>query len=457
MSRIPLPLCAACGLASSLLLLCGCAGNGSAAQASRDPESRIISPGAFPSVAGAGSSASAPAGSLASAVATAKPQATAAAVEAPVAPVPSTRASQVVASPPSTSPASRPTTQPARDPRIAEAIRKGVAYLVANQNADGSWGKATETRGFEVVASVPGSHDGFRVATTALAVMALREAGESYAHDKGLHYLIEHGESRRGDGQLLYNVWAHTYALQALAIEMQVNPDASLKPAMKKAAEYQLERLVRYETVTGGWNYYDFDVQARTPAMESTSFNAAAGLVALWQAKHAGIDVPDALVRHAFNRLEEMRTPMGSYLYSADMRFHPRFEANKMRGSLGRAQSCNYALWTWDSKKVGKAQVVEGLDWFFKDHAFIEMGRQRQYPHEAWYKTAPYYYYFGHYYAGLLLEKLGPEGKQKYGKQLAEVVVPHQEADGSWWDYAMWGYHKPYGTAFAVMTLLRCE
>jgi len=37
------------------------------------------------------------------------------------------------------------------------------------------------------------------------------------------------------------------------------------------------------------------------------------------------------------------------------------------------------------------------------------------------------------------------------------VVVPHQEADGSWWDYAMWGYHKPYGTAFAVMTLLRCE
>jgi hypothetical protein len=58
----------------------------------------------------------------------------------------------------------------------------------------------------------------------------------------------------------------------------------------------------------------------------------------------------------------------------------------------------------------------------------------------------------------LLLEKLGDvEGKQKYGSQLADVVVPHQEADGSWWDYAMWGYHKPYGTAFAVMTLLRCE
>ncbi len=149
---------------------------------------------------------------------------------------------------------------------------------------------------------------------------------------------------------------------------------------------------------------------------------------------------------------------MGSYLYSGDWRFQPRFEANKMRGSLGRTQSCNYALWLWDSKKVGKQQVTEGLDWFFKEHEFIEMGRRRQYPHEAWYKTAPYYYYFGHYYAGLLLEKLGDdEGKRKYGKQLADVIVPHQEEDGSWWDYAMWGYHKPYGTAFAVMTLLRCE
>jgi hypothetical protein len=351
--------------------------------------------------------------------------------------------------------ASRPTTK--RDPRIAEAIRKGIAYLVANQQPNGSWGKATETRGYEVVAMVPGTHDGFRVATTALAVMALREVGEKTAHDKGLRYLIEHGEARRDDGALLYNVWAHKYALQALSIEIQVNPDRSLVPQLRKAAEYQMDRLKRYETWTGGWNYYDFDAQTQSPSMEGTSFGTAAGLVALWEAKRAGLEVPEKMLARAIRRLEEMRTPTGSYLYSGDMRFYPRFEANKMRGSLGRAQSANYALWLWGSKKVGKAQALDGLDWFFRDHAFIEMGRQRQYPHEAWYKTAPYYYYFGHYYTGLLLEKLGEEGKRKYGKQLADVVLPHQEPDGSWWDYAMWGYHKPYGTAFAVMTLLRCE
>ena len=100
-----------------------------------------------------------------------------------------------------------------------------------------------------------------------------------------------------------------------------------------------------------------------------------------------------------------------------------------------------------------------GLDQFFDEHEFIEMGRKRQMPHEAWYQTAPYYYYFGHYYAARLVEKLEKlEDRRAYGAKLAEVgILGKQDADGSWWDFAMWDYHKPYGTAFAIMTLLRCE
>jgi hypothetical protein len=36
-------------------------------------------------------------------------------------------------------------------------------------------------------------------------------------------------------------------------------------------------------------------------------------------------------------------------------------------------------------------------------------------------------------------------------------VLPHQEPDGSWWDFHLYDYGKPWGTAFAVMTLLRCR
>ena len=352
--------------------------------------------------------------------------------------------------------ATRPATKAASP--YADSIRRGVQYLVSTQQPDGSWGTGLETRGYEVYHSVPGTHDGMRVATTALCVMALREAGEKSASARGLKYLVEHGEARRDHGALIYNIWAHQYALQALSQELQLKPDQRAQPAdkLRKAAEWQLDRLVRYEVYLGGWNYYDFEGATQRPSMEATSFGTAAGLVALWEAKKAGIDVPEKLVGRAFRRLEEMRLPNGAYLYSGDMRFVPRHPANFVRGSVGRTQACNDALWLFESKKVGEAQVRDGLDMFFREHVYIDMGRKRQYPHESWYMTAPYYYYFGHYYAGRLIERLGPEAKQKYGPQLAETIVPHQEPDGSWWDYAMWDYHKPYGTAFSVMTLLRC-
>jgi hypothetical protein len=354
-------------------------------------------------------------------------------------------------------PARTAATKPASP--YADSIRRGVAYLVSTQQPDGSWGTGLETRGYEVYHSVPGTHDGMRVATTALCVMALREAGEKAAHDKGLKYLVAHGEARRDHAALLYNIWAHQYALQALSLELQLEPEQQAVPAdqIRKAAEWQLDRLVRYEVYLGGWNYYDFESHTQRPSMEATSFGTASGLVALWEAKRAGIDVPDKLIGRAFRRLEEMRLPNGAYLYSGDMRFIPRHPANFVRGSVGRTQACNDALWLLGSKKVGEAEVRDGLEMFFREHVYIDMGRQRQYPHESWYMTAPYYYYFGHYYTARLIERLGPAAAEKYGPQLAATIVPHQESDGSWWDYAMWDYHKPYGTAFSLMTLLRCN
>ena len=99
-----------------------------------------------------------------------------------------------------------------------------------------------------------------------------------------------------------------------------------------------------------------------------------------------------------------------------------------------------------------------GLDAFFKDHVFIDMGRKRPIPHESWYQTAAYYYYYDHYYLSRLLEALPASDRKAYFEKLIATVLPHQEPDdGSWWDFAMWDFHKPYGTAFAIMTLLRCR
>jgi hypothetical protein len=339
-------------------------------------------------------------------------------------------------------------------PDYRNSIDRGVKFLVESQQPDGSWGTGTKvTRGNEIYSMVPGSHDAYRVATTALCVMALREVGETSAHAKGVEYLIQSGDARRDSGDLLYNVWAHIYALQALAVEMRNNPD----PRIKLAAQKQLNRLIQYTVYTGGWNYYDFNSQTQTPSMGATSFNTAAGLVALDEARKAGLDVPQRLIDTALRRLIQCRTPEGVYLYGFDYRYSPRLPANQVKGAIGRTQPANYALWLWNSDQVGETQALQGLDLFFQNHHFLEIGRKRPFPHEAWYQTSGYYYYFDHYYAGLLVERLNPAVKSRYSRDLAKVIIPHQEADGSWWDYPMWDYDKPYGTAFAVMTLRRCS
>lgn len=340
------------------------------------------------------------------------------------------------------------------------AAARGVAFLVKNQQPEGSWGTGLETRGLEIYSMVPGSHDAFRVATTALCVMALREASESgsqvsgvnEAHGKGVDYLITSGKAHRDSGALLYNIWAHTYALQALAVEMRTNKN----PRVEQEAKWHLERMIRYATYVGGWNYYDFDAQTQQPSLAPTSFGTAAGLLALWEARQSGLEVPQKLIDGAMRRLEDCRLPTGVYMYGSDYKYIPRMPGNMDEGAVGRTQPSNFALWLWNSPKVGEQESIQGLDLLFLHHMYLDMGRKRPYPHEAWYQTSGYYYYFDHYYAALLIEKLPAPDRPEYFRKLSSHILPHEEEDGSWWDYAMWDYHKPYGTAFAVMTLLRC-
>ncbi len=334
---------------------------------------------------------------------------------------------------------------------VSGAVEDGVDYLVRTQSPDGSWGQGRETTPFDVMASVPGSHDAFRVGATALCVKALREAGERTASERGLRYLASYDGPRRANRMEIYNIWAHLYALETLSrawAEDKVD-------AYRVAAERHLRRLEAYETYVGGWNYYDFIYGTQKPSMEPVSFGTAAGLVALYEARKAGIAVQEGLIRRALSRLKEMKKPDGSFLYGSDFRYVPNHLANRDKGSLGRTQSCYYALSLWNEGGVGEPQIREGLERLFREHRFIEIGRKRPTPHETWYFTAGYYYYFGHYYAALLIE--GLQDKADYREQLRSFVLPHQEPDGSWWDFHLYDYGKPYGTAFAIMTLLRCR
>lgn len=348
--------------------------------------------------------------------------------------------------------------------QIQVAIDRGLQFLIDDQNRNGSWGSATRTKSLNIYAPVPGAHDAFRTATTSLCLAALIDSGRSTpeieaAIRKGKDWLIENlPQLRRATGDAIYNVWGHAYSIQALVRLMPRSADEpAVQESMKELIRLQFDRLARYESVDGGWGYYDFRYQAQRPTSSSISFVNGAVLVAFAEAKEIGIDPPKRLVDRAVAATKRQQKKDFSYLYGEYLKTRPMRGINRPGGSLGRSQCCNYALRIWGDESVTDDVVKAWLVRLYVRNGWLDIGRKRPVPHEAWFQVAGYFYYFGHYYAGLNLALLPEDERQPFQQMLSRLLVDRQEKNGSWWDYPLYDYHDPYGTAFALMTLYRCQ
>ncbi|MBI2192795.1 MAG: terpene cyclase/mutase family protein [Planctomycetes bacterium] len=347
---------------------------------------------------------------------------------------------------------------------VAEAIQRGIQFLLADQNEDGSWGSPHRTKGLNIYAPVPGAHHAFGAAVTSLCLSAMLETGNGSPHakvaiERGEAWLLENlPQVRRADPTALYNTWAHAYAIQAL-VRLLHRPSHAARNERKitKLIRIQIDFLRRYESVDGGWGYYDFRAHTRKPSSDSTSFLTATALVALHEARSAGISVPSDLTERAIASVRRQQKADFSYLYGEYLRWHPMLDINRPGGSLGRSQACNLALRLWDDPKITDDVIRAWLDRLLARNDWLSMGRKRPIPHESWFSVAGYFFYYGHYYAALDIEQLPPRDQERYRPGLANILVPLQEKDGSWWDYPLYNYHQQYGTAFALMSLHRCR
>jgi len=343
------------------------------------------------------------------------------------------------------------------------ALDRGRKFLVGIQNADGSFGSPENTKDLNIIAGV-GSHHGFRVATTALCVQALIEEHDgsddlTRAIEKGEEWLFEElPKVRRDNPMLIYNVWAHGYGIQALvAMHGRLPDDAARREQIAGLIRGQYEKLEKYESAEGGWGYYDFKNGTQRPASSSISFVNAMVLVAFADARGIGVPPPEKITKRAVAATEMQMLPDFSYLYGSYLRNKPRRDINRPAGSLGRTQACNLALRLWGNEKITDQVYEDWLDRLVTRNGWLDLGRKRPIPHESFFQVAGYFYYFGHYYAGRVIEQLPLQRRPFYQDHLARIVIDVQDADGSWWDYPLYNYHQQYGTAYAIMTLHRCR
>ena len=346
---------------------------------------------------------------------------------------------------------------------ILASIDRGVQFLIETQTPDGSFGSHVSKRPGEIYAPLPGSHHAFRAATTALAISALLETkaddpeaqNSIMAAQKWLFKKLPN--VKRAQGDTIYNVWTHAYAIQALVRlkKMTGQTEEALKTIDELIAG-QIKMLEKYESINGGWGYYDFVAQGRKPTGSSISFVNATVLVAFKEAELAGAKIPEKVVKRAYESTERQQKPDFTYLYGDYLKNSPMLGINRPGGSLGRSQVCNLAMRLWGDKKITDNVLKCWLYRLYLRNGWLDIGRKRPIPHEAWMQVAGYFYYYGHYYAGLTIDQLKPEDRDEYRNLLASIIIKHQEPNGCWWDYTLYNYHKQYGTAFALMTMQRC-
>lgn len=360
---------------------------------------------------------------------------------------------------------------PPSDSEVEDAIRRGVDFLLQDQNKDGSWGSATRTKGLNIYAPIPGAHHAFRAACSSLAVSALvRSADERpEVHDsirRGEEYLQSNlTRVRRATPTAIYNVWTHSYAIEALVDLLGYeNADAEGHEeqriaGLKELIRGEVRKLEVYESAEGGWGYYDFRYGAKQPSSSPNSFTSATGLLALFRAKSVGIEVPEKLILDAVTTIQRQRNPDFTYHYAfrgATMA-SPRWSINRPGGSLGRSQVCNLALRLAGDEAISDEVLDVWLDRLFARNGWLSIGRKRPIPHESHFLVAGYFYYYGHWYAARTFKLIPEERRLGHQQQMARLMVDLQEKDGSWWDYPLYAYGQPYGTSMGIMTLKECQ
>jgi hypothetical protein len=338
------------------------------------------------------------------------------------------------------------------------ALVKGLDWLVANQNEDGSWATSVLDGLLELGFSIETFYS-WQVAANGLACMALLEAPETperlRALERGLDWLGKTRVPQRGSDWDIDFVWAGLYGFIAAA---EVAQDARFQqgewPAkLAKIGQQYLAILEENQAPSGGWGYYDDPIYSRRPKW-ATSFSTATVLPALRAGEKLGWVADKRLCERGIEYIRKCALPNGAYAYDlAPTPWLGGDSINQVQGSLSRIQVCNWALFSLGEPRVTVEKLRAGLEQFFEHHRFLDVAYMDPVPHEAYYYNSGYFYLFGHYYAAKVIELLPAAEREGWHARLRPHLAKVMRKEGWSSDFLTSAYMQVAGTAYSVLAL----
>ena len=300
------------------------------------------------------------------------------------------------------------------DQAVQNAIKRGVDYLLKTQQPNGSWDTKAE--------------QGNRTGRTALATYALLESGMDPQNDrikKALNWVGSRYQEETG-----------TYSLGLRGVMWEA-ANRRANGLFRKVLYHDARKLWR-STVTGS---YDYHSKGLTRVGRWDNSNSQYGLLGVWAADLAHIEVPDAYWVKVAKHWESCQNADGGWSYTKG-----ESTAAMTAGgvaSLFVAYDHVYREHFATCGRRGYGPVRKGIDWIDKNFTQTLAGRQLGH-------SDMYYYLYGVERVGLA-SGYKHFGKVDWYKRGAEHLLSQQGGDGSW--TGKWG--GEVGTSYALLFLVR--
>ncbi len=304
------------------------------------------------------------------------------------------------------------TTLPAKEADIGRAVR----FLLQTQRGSGAWDESHYNFGGDD--SLPNVY----MAVTALCALALRERGEPATVKDALvraeKYMKDESKIASEDSDEI--AWAYAYRLLYFA-----------RSGDKAVMATLVRKLGVLQRPTGTW-FHEYD----------NPFVTATVLHALDEAKKAGAEVPEAMVRKGAAALQSTRDRKGVFSYDFPGR------GGAVQGGAGRMPLLEFALHL--SGLSTKEALAASLETSFKHHPLLE--RVRKYDdHADVHRNGGFFFWYDQHGRALAAKAAGLDAALARQR---EIVLSIAEIDGCWVDSHELG--RPYGTAMALLTLKLC-